>query len=75
MPWVRPGRLGLESCLTRFLTVFFADDATLGLAPPDAVPQDNLAALLPTPLRIRMKLPVLKLPPCNEEKEKGDFTR
>lgn len=57
------------------LNCFFADDATLGLAPPDAVPQDNLAVLLSTPLRIRMKLLVLKLSPCNEEKEKGDFTR
>lgn len=50
------------------------DDETLGHAPPEAVPPDNLVVFLSTPLKILMKFLVLKLSHCNEEKEKGDFT-
>lgn len=52
----------------------FADDETLGHAPPEAVPQDNLVVFLSTPRKILMKFLGLKLSHCNEEKEKGDFT-
>ena len=51
----------------------FADHATLGHAPPEAVIQDNLVFLHKS-LKTLMKFLVLIPLYCNEEKEKGYFT-